>query len=335
MEQHTDWKVSSRSVVNQLVQTLIDEIQKGVYKANERLLSINLASRKYGVARDTVEKAYSKLKAEGYITSIAGKGYFVCSDNSKKINVLLVFNKLSYYKKLIYDNLVQAVGSKANVFIEIHHYDPAILKDILVRNAGKYHFCALMPHFGHSLGEEDYLAVIKKVPMSQLILLDKKVSQLPEHKGVYQNFDRDIYAALSSAADMFAKYKEIVLIFPEHSNHPTEVIEGITLFCNERQMGFSIATNISAMLPKKGIVYVILTESDLAQTVQLIRQSAYKLGEDVGIISFNETIFKELLDITVVTTDFRRMGQSLAEMILQNHDTVVDNPFHMIVRSSL
>jgi len=100
MEQYTDWKISSRSVVNQLVQTLIDEIQKSVYKPNERLLSINLASRKYGVARDTVEKAYSKLKAEGYITSIAGKGYFVCSDNDKKINILLVFNKLSYIKSL-------------------------------------------------------------------------------------------------------------------------------------------------------------------------------------------------------------------------------------------
>lgn len=335
MEQHSERKISYRLVVNRLAQTLIDEIQNGVYKPNERLLSITLASRKYGVARDTVEKAYRKLKAEGYITSIAGKGYFVCADDNKKINILLVFNKLSYYKKLVYDNLVQAVGSKANVFIDIHHYDPAILKDILVRNAGQYHFCALMPHFAHSIAEEDYLAVIKRVPMSQLILLDKKVNKLGGHKGIYQNFDKDIHGALSSAADMFTKYGEIVVVFPEHSNHPLEIIDGITLFCREKQMGFSIAPNISAKPPRKGVVYMILTESDLAQTVQLIRQSTFKLGTDVGIISLNETIFKELLDITVVTTDFKKMGQSLAAMILENQDTVIDNPFRMIVRSSL
>ena len=171
--------------------------------------------------------------------------------------------------------------------------------------------------------------------MSQLILLDKKVNKLAGHKGIYQNFDKDIYGALSSAADMFTKYGEIVVIFPEHSNHPLEIIDGITLFCREKQMGFSIAPNISAKPPRKGIVYMILTESDLAQTVQLIRQSPSKLGTEVGIISLNDTIFKELLDITVVTTDFKKMGQSLAAMILQNQDTVIDNPFRMIVRSSL
>ena len=61
------------------------------------------------------------------------------------------------------------------------------------------------------------------------------------------------------------------------------------------------------------------------------------LGQDVGIISYNETPLKEVLldGITVISTDFENLGKKAAEIILKNQGVYMENPFHVIQRSSL
>jgi DNA-binding LacI/PurR family transcriptional regulator len=46
-------------------------------------------------------------------------------------------------------------------------------------------------------------------------------------------------------------------------------------------------------------------------------------------------VLKELLEITVVTTDFEGMGKTAAQMLLNKDVKQVKNPFRMIVRKSL
>ena len=42
------------------------------------------------------------------------------------------------------------------------------------------------------------------------------------------------------------------------------------------------------------------------------------LAKDIGVISYNDTLLKEIVEggITTITTDFNVMGKRLAEMIL-------------------
>jgi DNA-binding LacI/PurR family transcriptional regulator len=54
----------------------------------------------------------------------------------------------------------------------------------------------------------------------------------------------------------------------------------------------------------------------------------------MGIISFNETTLKEVLDITVITTDFEAMGRRAAEVVLQKIFVSEKNPFYIINRGS-
>ncbi|MFN3488320.1 MAG: GntR family transcriptional regulator, partial [Emticicia sp.] len=65
------------------------------------------------------------------------------------------------------------------------------------------------------------------------------------------------------------------------------------------------------------------------------RQSDLKLGEEIGIISFNETTLKELLEITVITTDFETMGRTAAALLLDKKQIKIKNPFYTIRRKSL
>jgi DNA-binding LacI/PurR family transcriptional regulator len=81
--------------------------------------------------------------------------------------------------------------------------------------------------------------------------------------------------------------------------------------------------------------YLVVEETDLADLVKKARMSSFVLGQDIGIISFNETTLKELLGITVITTDFETMGRTAAALLLDNKKIKVKNPFYMIRRETL
>lgn len=327
---------SNVTLLAQVVNLIQKNIENGTYQPGSKLLSINGFSKKNGVSRDTIEKAYIKLRTAGFVESIPGKGYFVVlRKNENKVNVLLLFNKLSNYKQVVYNSFIDEMKGRANVDLHIYNYNPITFKDIVDKNLGQYHYYVIMPHFFQHSNPEEYMGTIDKIPREQLILLDKGLEQLPDQKGVYQDFKGDIYQALLSQTDLIGKYSEIYLIFPENRHHPIEIIEGVHRFCDERKMDFKILNEVRSSSLEPGKLFIVLTEDNLALLIKMARQFNYLLGKDLGIISFNETIFKELLDITVITTDFEQMGVDVAKLILENNDRVIMNPFKLISRNSL
>jgi DNA-binding transcriptional regulator YhcF (GntR family) len=322
--------------VKQITGSIIMGIEKGTFARNERLLSINEFSSRYSVARDTVEKAYNRLKKEGYIVSARGKGYYVVGKKEKKVRILLLFNKISAYKKNVYDAFISKLGNHAKVDLHIHHYNVHLFKEIIEDNIGKYHYYVIMPHFLSGADKKSYLGVLKKINPDALLLLDKNLPELGKtHMSVFQDFKKDIYDALSSAVDLLEKYNKLVISIPGLSNHPVEIVDGAAQFCKEHKKQIKVIDNIEKEEILDKTVYIVTTEDDLATLVKKIRKSGLVLGKDVGIISFNETVLKELLDITVITTDFEEMGRTAAELILGKKYVQVKNPFQMIRRSSL
>jgi len=60
-------------------------------------------------------------------------------------------------------------------------------------------------------------------------------------------------------------------------------------------------------------------------------------GSDIGIISLNDTMLKEIVlgGITTISTDFKKMGDRLAEMIMNKEKSQVRNPASLIKRFSV
>jgi len=81
--------------------------------------------------------------------------------------------------------------------------------------------------------------------------------------------------------------------------------------------------------------YIIIEEMDLVSLVKQIRDRNLVLGKDIGIISYNDTPLKDLLGITVISTDFHVMGETAAYMILKKKREVVKNVFSFINRNSI
>jgi DNA-binding LacI/PurR family transcriptional regulator len=55
--------------------------------------------------------------------------------------------------------------------------------------------------------------------------------------------------------------------------------------------------------------------------VQQIREKNLVIGKDVGVLSYNETPLKALLGITVISTDFKGVGEATAKLVLINKKT--------------
>ncbi|MGF7231297.1 GntR family transcriptional regulator [Arachidicoccus sp.] len=329
-------KDNSLTKVQQIAKGIALDIERGFLKKDMQLPSINEFNKIYKVARETVEKAYKILKDEGYIVSVASKGYYVSGKSSKTLKVLLVFNKLSSYKKIVYDNLIKSLGEQATVELRIHHYSPKLFKEIVEEALGKYHYYLIMPHFLKNTPQEEYIEVLKQIPFNQLILLDKNVPELKGDFGaVFQNFKEDIYTALIKAIPLLKKYRGIKIIFPSFSNHPVEILEGISKFCQEQKKRFIILEQIEPKQLKSGYAYIVIADADLANLIKQSKEANLQIGKDVGIISFNETILKEILNITVVTTDFEHIGREAASYIMTNNFQQTRSPFSLITRGSL
>lgn len=127
----------------------------------------------------------------------------------------------------------------------------------------------------------------------------------------------------------------MVLIFPSDANYPVEISRGFRFFCIHSNKDYIIKENAFDEILHSGTAYVVVEETDLAELIKKVRQSSYLLGREIGIISFNDTTLKELLGITVITTDFETMGRTAAALLLDKKRIKVKNPFYMIRRGSL
>lgn len=320
----------------QIVESIITDIERGNLKKNDQLPSISEMSAHYDLARDTVEKAYRELRERGFIVSVQGKGYYVSGGNDGKIRILLIFNKLSSYKRLIYYSFLQELGERAQVDLQVHHYNAKLFADIIERNLGKYNYYVVMPHFVHDLDKVNLEQVMKSIPADELVFLDKDYPALPGHyPAVFQDFQRDIFNALLSANDLMQKYQQMVLVMPSDGNYPTEIARGFHNYCVNYKKTYRIIETATEEQLQAGTAYCVIEETDLAELIKKIRQTDWQLGKDIGLISFNDTTLKEVLDITVITTDFGAMGRTAAQLLLEERKEKVKNPFYLVRRGSL
>ena len=321
--------------VLQIANQMTQDIEKGILKRNTQVASINEFSKSHHVARETVEKAYKILCKDGYLVSVPGKGNFVGKGPTNSVKILMILNKMSPYKKEVYEAFIEELGDRAHVHLEIHHYNPKIFRDIIQDNYGKYHYYAIMPHFYSGIDEQEYLAVLKDISPNELVILDKKINLDGRFISVFQDYEMDIFEAMDKNADLFAKYKSISVIFPENNHHPFEITSGVKKFCDNFKKDFDVLSDINQIEISRGKCFITLTEIDLAELIKKLRATNLSQGSDVGIVSFNETVFKELLEITVVSTDFSAMGRNAAKMIIDKKFKQVRNSFNFIKRASL
>lgn len=331
-------EISATPKYLQIVHSILKGIEAGKITLNERMPSINEVSFEADISRDTVEKSYKHLKNLGVMGSVPSKGYFIKKvDLDKTLKICLLFNKLSPHKKIIYDSFVAALGEQVAIDFYIYNNDFGLFKKLISsKNKSDYSHFVIIPHFWEQT--EKVSEIINTIPKEKLVLLDKLVQGVNgEYAAVYENFEQDIYVALEKVLDKLSKYDTLKIIFPENSYFPEEILNGFYKFCQDYAFNYKIVHNISQEIIQKGEVYINLMEDDLVTLIKNILAQNLKVGQEVGVISYNETPLKEIIlkGITTISTNFKAMGTTAAQLILQNSKQHIQNDFHVTLRNSL
>ncbi|MEP7319633.1 MAG: GntR family transcriptional regulator [Panacibacter sp.] len=322
----------------QIINCVNDSIKRGKLKKGDKILSINELSNEFFLSRDTVQKAYDMLEEKGIIQPVRGKGFYINrTDVINQYRILLIFNKISNYKKQIYNSFIATLGSKAVVDLKIFHCNTNIFQQLIDEFQNEYDYYVIMPHFYEN--EPEAYKTIAKIPKDQLIILDKDLSSVREHyRAVYQDFQNDISEALESGIDLLAKYNKLFLVYPKTVPYPYEIVVGFRSFCMQYNFAYKVINEINEQTEiHAGEAYVVIEETDLVSLIKHCKCRQLEIGKELGIVSYNETPLKEILldGITVISTDHAKMGEQAARLILEQRIEKIKNPFHLIRRNSL
>jgi len=329
----------------QIVDSVTHNISQGNFSIDQKMPSINMLSEEFLLSRDTVEKAYKILKNRKIINSVRGKGFYIARTNLiSKTNILFLINKLSSYKLEIYNSFNRSIGANSHSDLQIYHCEESVFLNLLEKNKGAYDYYVIMLHFKsknfrHISASDSVVDAINKIPKEKLILLNKLNGVIEgEIVKIYQDYENDIYNALLEGYKKIVKYKNLVLVYPEKSvyPYPKRIVHGFRKFCIEKSLNFEIIDEIyDDMILKKEDLFITIVEDDLVNLINQIRENEYEIGKDIGVLSYNDTPLKDLLGISVISTDFNSMGETAAKMILNNKKGSVKNPFRFIDRASM
>lgn len=327
---------SSIPKYKQVVNLILSDIEAGIFKNGQRIPSINETSEELLLSRDTVEKAYVYLKENGVLSSVRGKGYYVNKTNiQQKFKIALIINKLSNYKRNIYYSLSENMGSKANVDVFIYNYNIEQFDEIISNQLSNYDYFVILPHFKND--NADIESVIRKIPREKVLLVDRNLEPLKDYPVVYQEYEKDIQSALNQGLDLIKKYNKINLVFPVNEYYSKNIVRGFQIFCQINGLQFSIIDQLTEDLVQKGEAFVLISDNDLYRFIKISKSKNWKLGKDVGVVAYNDTVVKELLEdgITTISTNHSEIGRIAAQMILQKDFKRIKSPFEFVKRNSL
>ena len=318
----------SRQIVTSIEQAILNkELVKG-----SKLPTINSIRLRFSISRDTVLHAYGELKARGIIQSVAGKGfYLIKEDISTSKRILLVFDELNPFKKLVYDGFKTNCNPDVEVDIFFHHFNRDILRNTIVNSIGNYSYYVIMP-----ANIQDIKGFVSHLPKDTVYLLDQIHPDLKDFPAVYQNFEKGVYQCLKKLQSKIIKYQKLILFF-DKTKQPIAIYKGFISFCRDLHIDFQVIESIDKIAIKKNTAYLTLEDATLITIVKQLQSKGWKMAKDIGIISYNDTKLKEVLSdgITVISADFMDMGKQLATMIAGNSSEKIESKINLTLRQSI
>lgn len=326
---------SSTPKYEQLVNEIIRHIQSENLLLGDKLPSIHEVIKNYDISRDTVVIAYNELKSRGIVRPKHGKGFYVSSTTFRnKLKIFLLFDVMNSYKEVLYKSFIKSLGNDYQVDIYFHYYNLKVFEQLIKNNIDNYGYFVIMPHFN-----EDVSKIVNNIPHEKLLIIDKDIKTASnDYAAVYQDFEDDVYQALNDALPLLKKYSNIKFI----SNHnfqfiPEGMETGFYSFCKINKIIHKIYPDIDSSHPSKGDAFLVVSDHDLIHLIKTCLANNWELGRDIGILSYDETPLKEILagGISVISTDFRKMGETAGEMIKNKITRKTANPYLFIPRKSL
>lgn len=325
-------KLAEQPIYKQIIDSVFMAIRADILQPGDKIPSLNEIKEKFDLSRDTVLTAFTEMKNRGVISSAPGKGYYVSTNNvHQKEKVFLLFDEFNTFKEDIYNSFKESIGNKAVVDIYFHHFNAKVFRTLISQNLYDYTSYVIMPGSIQNIASD-----INQLPKEKTYILDRIIPSKNQWGAIYQDFELDMKSAMESGLDLLRKYNQLILVSPP-GKEPVERIKGFKEFCNQHDFIGVASDKIETAHIVKGNVFFVPNDRHLVYLIKAAEEKQLTLGDDFGLVSFNDTMLKEVVagGITTISTDFKQMGKSLAQMVLKGERRQLKNPSKLIIRKSL
>ncbi|GAB1453038.1 GntR family transcriptional regulator [Draconibacterium sp.] len=323
---------SSLPKYRQIVNSILLAIENKTFKKGDKVPSINQICSDLNLSRDTVMLAFNELKSRGVLRSQLGKGYYVItSEISHEENIFVLFDEMNSFKEDLYNSLINSFKGKGIVDIYFHHFNYKVFKNLVTESIGNYTSYVIMPATFDNTSH-----LLSKLPKDKVYILDRLKPDLKIYPAVYQDFENDFCDALNQGIELLKKYRKLIFV-NAGGKEPIERVKGFERFCNTNGFSHQVVKSLEGLRPELYEAYFVISDRDLVEMVKIAKEYNYALGKKFGIVSFNDTMLKQVVagGITTISTDFVEMGKTLADMVLNKNRRQNRNPSKLNIRNSL
>ncbi|MGS2737675.1 substrate-binding domain-containing protein [Sinomicrobium sp. M5D2P17] len=320
----------------QLVDYIMSLIEEEKLNIDDRLPSLIQLTTRLKISKETALKGLNYLSEKGIIESEYRKGYYL-----KRIKqhlpyrVCLILDKMNILRDRVYQSFLETIKDHADVDVFFHHHNFKVFEKLIEENLNSYTHFVINTYF-----KEDPTVVLNKIPPHKRVIIDHRENGLEgEYTCIYQDHKSDIKDSLTTLLPQLKKYQRLVLVAPPEAFHAKDLIEGFESFAGQHNKKYQVIHSIDEKTTKKGDAYITFNryDKDDVDIIKITRKKNWKLGKDIGLISYNDTAVKEVLEngITVISSDFHKMGEEAAKAILNRTTVNLRDPAKVIIRNSL
>ena len=179
--------------------------------------------------------------------------------------------------------------------------------------------------------------LLSTIPAAKLLIIDRYVDLGEEYSYISQEFRNSTYAVFEKLHSKIKKYEEVIFFFRENTAEPQDIKDAFLEYVNKYQINGRILKHFKAGSLEKGKLYFTIHNPELYQMLKEILQKDWKIGEDLGILSHNDDVIKEIIHggVTTFSIDFGEIGRKAAQCILEKEKVRLIMPTILSDRNSL
>jgi DNA-binding transcriptional regulator YhcF (GntR family) len=317
----------------QLVNGILSAIQNKTLEQGDLLPSVNNLINEFGFARETIAKAYKDLVKRGIVESKNRVGFFVSNTNVKQhLRVALVLFAFDAFQETFYKIFRSELGKGVHIDVFFHHNNIEVLESTIQNIRGRYgmYVVAPIPH-ARTAG------ILETLPLDSFLMIDRYEKIPGDYSYVVQEFQQSSYQAFAELSKTIKEYDGMIYYHRPAADTPIEILKAFKAFVKDYKIKSEIKPEYIPGTLEKGKVHFTINNTELWTMLKDCKLKGWKPGKDVGILSHNDEVVKELIfdGITTYSTDFKVMAQKAARFVLKRNRIQEILPTVLIRRKSL
>jgi Predicted transcriptional regulators len=316
-----------------IIEGVHNAIIESLYQHGDVLPSVNELAGQLGFSRETVVKAYKVLKERGIINSKPGVGYFISSiDTNQEMNIALVLYSFQSFQQQFYNTFRKTIASRCNIDVFFHHNNEGIYTTLINQIKGKYGLYIVAP-----IEDADGQSLLGGIQGDKLLIVDRYQYINDDVSYVTQEFEASFLSVLDRIKDRLNAYRKVVLYFDKESDYPPSILSAFLKFVRTNQINFEIVNEYESGSVEEQVAYITVGDNDLWELLKDCKAQNLELGDDVGVMSHNDSAVKEIIagGITTFSTDFKKMAEEAANYVFDRRSIHKIIPTYLIPRGSL